>query len=87
MSKWSIFLNQTRYCQSQRGTGNRPCDVGAYCDRCHYDQELQKQFREVEDTIDKDKYCLYCCHELKPHEGNGVCDECNDYQEIEHWEV
>lgn len=31
--------------------GNRPCDNGVLCDKCHYDYELQKKYN---DTIEKE---------------------------------
>lgn len=81
MSKWSIFLNKTRYCVSQRGTGNRPCDMGVPCDRCYYDKALNDQFKKEEDSIDESLYCKYCGHELRPHEKgtyNGICETCHE---------
>lgn len=32
--KWSEFLN-TYCCKENEITGNRPCDNGAGCDKCH----------------------------------------------------
>lgn len=80
MSKWSIFLNNSGYCTSQRGTGNRPCDRGVPCDTCHYNYHLAKEFDEVKDSIDESLYCSICSHELKPHE-HKICTECIEFEE------
>ena len=77
MSKWSIFLNMTNYCYSQKGTGNRPCDLGTPCDRCEYDEELQKHYEEVKNTIDVSKYCSCCSHLLSENE-EDVCSDCKE---------
>lgn len=34
-----------KYCPAD-GVGNRPCDWGAYCERCHYDLTIQNDFKE-----------------------------------------
>lgn len=39
---WVSLLNL--YCHADEYTGNRPCDNGVLCDRCHYDRELQSAF-------------------------------------------
>lgn len=78
MSKWSIFLNNTRYCTSQRGTGCRPCDRGVPCDRCHFDTELNQRFEAEKDSIDESLYCSYCDHELNSYETDGVCEVCHE---------
>lgn len=80
MSKWGIFLNESKYCSSQRGTGCRPCDMGAPCDRCHYDSTLQKQFKKVENTIDESLYCSICNHKLRENE-TKICAECKEFKE------
>lgn len=81
MSKWGIFLNNTRFCVSERGTGNRPCDLGSPCGLCHFNNNLKEQFKKEEPFIDESKYCKCCGHELRPHEKNvynGYCETCLD---------
>lgn len=81
-SKWSIFLNDKKYCYSERGSGMRPCDYGVPCDKCHYDKRLQDEFHEYEDTIDTTLYCSNCGHKLKTHEkGDTFCQVCHEYEE------
>lgn len=80
MSKWSIFLNETKYCQSMRGTGNRPCDNGVPCDRCHYDRDLQERFKKAEPHIKVEEYCSYCNHKLEEGETH-ICYECSLFDE------
>lgn len=80
MSKWSIFLNNEQYCYSEQGSGNRPCDYGVPCDKCHYDSQLQTKFREEEANIVESDYCSCCGHKLKTHEkGNNQCEVCDEY--------
>lgn len=83
MSKWGIYLNETRYCPSERGTGNRPCDTGAICDQCMQDLALVEKFhKEFEYTVQEELYCKCCNHKLRLHELlKGYCDECVEYRE------
>ena len=86
-SKWSIFLNNEQYCPSMRVTGNRPCDLGMMCDKCHYDTALQKKFEEVKDSINEEDYCKCCGHKLTFEEKaislvkDGYCDDCSELNE------
>lgn len=40
---WEDFLNQY-FCKADELTGNRPCDSGEACDRCH-SEEVDKNFK------------------------------------------
>ena len=40
---WSRFLNESGFCMEDPTTGNRPCDSGYICDRCHAD-EVQRDY-------------------------------------------
>lgn len=40
---WSRFLNESGFCMEDPTTGNRPCDSGYICDRCHVD-EVQRDY-------------------------------------------
>ena len=35
------------HCPADEETGNRPCDWGCPCDRCHYDWDIQHEFAEL----------------------------------------
>ena len=37
---WKKVLNE--YCPADE-VGNRPCDIGCYCDKCHYNQVLKRK--------------------------------------------
>ena len=78
MSKWSIYLNMTEYCVSERGTGNRPCDMGSCCDKCMYDKALTDKFKAIEDTIDESQFCTVCGHPID-NDISSICSVCEDY--------
>ena len=42
MTAWSKFLNESGTCHEDE-VGNRPCDNGCICDRCHADY-IQEAF-------------------------------------------
>ncbi len=55
---WETFLDTAIGCHAEYETGNRPCDDGVYCDRCHAEwvQAAFKQF--YEESIEKHKFIL-----------------------------
>ncbi len=44
MTEWSDFLNETGICRDDVH-GNRPCDWGAWCDRCHA-EPIQQEYKK-----------------------------------------
>ena len=42
---WSRFLNEVFGCVAEEETGNRPCDYGLWCDRCH-SPKVEAQYQQ-----------------------------------------
>lgn len=47
---WVSVLDS--HCRADEVTGNRPCDNGCPCDRCHYDYEIQREYAQA--LVDND---------------------------------